>query len=68
MTDKFNVADMTCQHCVKTITSAIQALDASAKVDADLQTHVVTVASGLAAGQVLQAIQEAGYETSQAVA
>ncbi|MER2297366.1 heavy-metal-associated domain-containing protein [Pseudomonas promysalinigenes] len=58
----FNVQGMTCGHCVKAVTQAVQALDAQAKVDVDLAGKKVNVQSTLTAEQVLAAIREEGYQ------
>ena len=56
------VKDMTCGHCASTITKAVQALDASARVTIDLARHLVMVEANRAGAQELQdAIAEAGY-------
>jgi len=66
MTLEFLVPDMTCGHCVKSITSAVQAVEPSARVQADLASHRVTVSGTSRVEQVRQAIQDAGYETQPA--
>ena len=58
---KFNVPDMTCGHCVATITKAVKAVDPAAEVKADLGTKTVTVESGLPAAALAKALDEAGY-------
>ena len=58
----FEVNDMTCGHCVSTITKALKAADKDAKVQIDLATHRVQVDAVSADAQALaQAIQDAGY-------
>jgi copper chaperone len=58
----FEVQDMSCNHCVGAITRAIEAVDAEAKVTADLATHRVRVDSASADTATLAAaIEEAGY-------
>jgi copper chaperone len=58
----FEVNDMTCGHCVSTITKALPALDKNAKVEIDLARRLVQVQLGGADAQALiDAIQEAGY-------
>jgi copper chaperone len=53
---------MTCGHCVSTITKAVYALDAGAKVEVDLTQHLVHIDSGTTDPRRLsQAITEAGY-------
>ncbi|EKU28693.1 hypothetical protein C660_18666 [Alcaligenes sp. HPC1271] len=39
----FSVPDMTCGHCVRSITEAIQAVAPQATVSTDLEKHQVTV-------------------------
>jgi copper chaperone len=58
----FRVDDMTCGHCVSTITKAIKATDKDAKVTIDLAQHLVMVEPTEADAQELNdAITEAGY-------
>jgi copper chaperone len=58
----FEVNDMTCGHCVSTITKALKATDQEAKVQIDLATHRVQVEPVSAdAEELADAIQEAGY-------
>jgi copper chaperone len=58
----FEVNDMTCGHCVATITKAVQAVDAGAGVQADLAAHRVSITPAAAdAAQLRAAISEAGY-------
>jgi len=58
----FRVEDMTCGHCASTITQAIRALDSGARVEVDLQQHLVNIDSTGANVQALrEAIAEAGY-------
>ena len=58
----FNVQGMTCGHCVKAVTRAVQEQDAQATVEVDLPGKKVRVQSSLAAEQVLAAIREEGYQ------
>jgi copper chaperone len=58
----FEVNDMTCGHCVSTITKAMKAADKDAKVQIDLATHRVQVEPVSAdADELAQAIKDAGY-------
>ncbi|MDP1590468.1 MAG: heavy-metal-associated domain-containing protein [Prosthecobacter sp.] len=58
----FQVNDMTCGHCVSTITKAIKATDQDAKVQVDLASHRVDIEPGEAdAASLSDAIKEAGY-------
>jgi copper chaperone len=58
----FRVDDMTCGHCASAITKAVRAVDAGAKVEVDLQKHLVHIEPTEADGRELKdAIAEAGY-------
>jgi len=58
----FQVDDMTCGHCVRTITEAVMGADAGATVQIDLGSHRVEIEPALAdARQLHDAIAEAGY-------
>ena len=58
----FEVKDMTCGHCVSTITKAVRAADKDAKVQIDLATHLVQIEPTEAdAAELSDAIKEAGY-------
>lgn len=61
---KFNVPDMSCNHCTSAIEKAIKALDANAKVEFDLPSRSVAVGSVLDESAVSAAIKDAGYEAS----
>ncbi|MHC8301906.1 heavy-metal-associated domain-containing protein [Pseudomonas sp. ZS1P83] len=57
----FNVQGMSCGHCVKAITQALQARDPAASVRIDLAAKEVGVASALTVDQVIAVITEEGY-------
>ena len=57
----FNVEGMSCGHCVKAITKAVQAKDPAASVRVDLAAREVGVESALTAQRVIEAIREEGY-------
>lgn len=58
----FEVNDMTCGHCVSTITKALKAEDSNAKVQVDLSSHRVTIEPASASSEELRdAIAQAGY-------
>lgn len=58
----FIVQGMTCGHCSRAVTQAVQALDAQAQVNVDLAGKQVSVESELPAQRILAAIREEGYE------
>lgn len=57
----FNVQGMSCGHCVKAVTQAVQAKDPTASVRVDLAAKEVGVESALSADQVIDIISEEGY-------
>lgn len=58
---QLQVNDMTCGHCVATITKAVKALDAGAQIETDLATHRVRVETSQTGESVKEAIVAAGY-------
>ncbi|ANJ58512.1 copper resistance protein CopZ [Pseudomonas silesiensis] len=62
----FNVQGMSCGHCVKAITQALQSKDPAASVRIDLAAKEVGVESALTADQVIVLISAEGYEAKVA--
>lgn len=58
----FKVQGMTCEHCVKAVTGAVQAIDATAQVQVDLAAGEVRVHTSHPVDQVLEAIINEGYK------
>ncbi|HVN41429.1 MAG TPA: cation transporter [Steroidobacteraceae bacterium] len=56
-----NVEKMSCNHCVRSVTAAVQAVDPEAKVEVDLPTQTVRVTGRLDAEAAARAIREEGY-------
>ncbi|ARU04389.1 heavy metal transport/detoxification protein [Comamonas serinivorans] len=57
----FHVQGMSCSHCERAVTQAVQALDPQAQVTIDLASGRVEVASSQPAAALAQAIAQAGY-------
>ncbi len=58
----FEVNDMSCGHCVASITQAVKTVDPAAEVQVDLANHRVAIASTAAdAGRLGAAIAAAGF-------
>jgi len=58
----FEVKDMTCSHCVSSITKAVRSVDGGAKLQFDLAAHRVQIEPTETDVQGLhEAITEAGY-------
>jgi len=61
-----NIKGMTCGHCVKAVTRAIQELDPQATVSIDLAQGRAEIGTSADAGAIAAAIVEAGYEVLEA--
>ncbi len=53
--------DMTCGHCVKTVTQTAQRLDPQAQVQTDLATHRAVIETTVAREMLVKALAEEGY-------
>jgi copper chaperone len=62
----FNVQGMTCAHCVRAVTNAIQQEDSAAQVQVDLAKGEVRVQSQLDNEQVTGLIEHEGYTATPA--
>ncbi|MCC7095883.1 MAG: heavy-metal-associated domain-containing protein [Thermomonas sp.] len=56
-----NVENMSCQHCVNAVTRALQALDATARVEVDLASKQVRAHGQFSADAVIAALADADY-------
>lgn len=61
MNHTFQVQGMSCQHCVRAVEDAVQALDEQAQVKVDLPAGSVEIDSAQARETLAAAITEAGY-------
>jgi copper chaperone len=62
MAAKYKVSGMTCGGCVRSVTNAITARDATAKVQVDLTAGIVTVDGSLSEDTVKDAVEGAGFD------
>ena len=58
---EFQIPNMSCGHCVKAITEAVQAVDPAARVQADIPQHQVQVQTSAPREQLAAKLAEAGY-------
>jgi copper chaperone len=65
MTIELTLPDMTCGHCVKTVTQTAQRLDPAARVQADLATHRVTIDSSATQTAIEAALAAEGYPATR---
>jgi len=63
---QLRVKDMTCQHCVKTITKAVTAIDAEASLEADVDTKLVRIDSERPVAELMRVLDAAGYPATVA--
>jgi len=61
---EFTVNDMTCGHCVSSVTKAVKEADAAARCEIDLGTKRVRITSDQPADAFRTAIEEAGFTPS----
>ncbi len=65
-THQFDVRGMTCGHCERAVTAAVQQLDPAAQVRIDRAAHRVEVDSQQPREALAAAIAEEGYEVAAA--
>jgi len=58
---QFNIPQMSCGHCAKSVTEAVRQVDPQAKVDVDLAGKKVSVESQAERQEIARALGEAGY-------
>jgi copper chaperone len=58
---ELTLPDMSCGHCVQTVTRTVQRLDAQATLEIELAAHRVRIDSSLPAASFIEALAEAGY-------
>lgn len=61
----FTVPDMDCGGCVRSITEAIHKIDPEAKVEADLNTKLVSVGGTADSAVYATAIENAGFDVEK---
>lgn len=64
MNQTFNVQGMTCGHCERAVTQAVQSVDPQAQVTIDRPAGKVEVQSTQPREAIARAIAEEGYEVS----
>lgn len=64
----FIVSGMTCGHCARAVTAAVQGIDPAAKVEVDLGGKRVSIDSNADREALERAIEEAGYKVEQKAA
>jgi copper chaperone len=62
---RFNVPNMTCGGCVRSVTNAILSVDPTAEVTVDLPTREVTIATQTNEQALVTAFAKAGYRAER---
>ena len=57
----FSVPDMSCNHCVNTITEALEAVDDAIEVTPDLEKRSISIRTQAGDEAVMKALEDAGY-------
>jgi len=60
---EFEVNNMSCGHCVGSVTKAVKQIDPGAQVQVDLPSKKVSVQSNEDRATIAKALTEAGYPT-----
>lgn len=63
---ELDVKEMTCGHCVRSVTEAVKSIDPQASVQVDLERGRVSVDGTPSEGELIAALQEAGYPAAVA--
>lgn len=58
----FIVSEMTCGHCVKSITQAIQEQDANAELNFDLATKKVSISTTVSDDDLINLLDDVGFK------
>ena len=58
---KFQIDNMACGGCARSVTKAIQSVDPQAKVDIDLASKAVTVTSSATKAAIAATLEDVGY-------
>lgn len=58
---QFTIPNMACGGCARSVTKALQGVDADTKVEADLAAHTISVESPAAEAALRAALTAAGY-------
>lgn len=61
---ELKLPDMTCGHCVRTVTAAVQRVDAEARVEVDLAEHRVRIESTRPVQAFATALADEGYPSA----
>ncbi|MGQ5720357.1 heavy-metal-associated domain-containing protein [Pseudochrobactrum asaccharolyticum] len=58
---ELKIENMTCGGCAKSVTKAIQSVDANAKIETDPATRLVRIETTVSSDALQKVLEEAGY-------
>ncbi|ODU10714.1 MAG: heavy metal transporter [Rubrivivax sp. SCN 71-131] len=58
---EYDIAKLSCGHCVRAVTEAVQEVDPAARVEVDLGRKHVSIQTQAEAARIVAALAEAGY-------
>lgn len=58
---ELKIENMTCGGCAKSVTKAIQSVDANAKIETDPATRLVRIETAVSSDALQKVLEEAGY-------
>lgn len=58
---EYDIAKLSCGHCVRAVTEAVQEVDPAARVEVDLGRKHVSILTQAEAARIVAALAEAGY-------
>ena len=61
---EYDIAKLSCGHCVRAVTEAVQEVDPAARVEVDLGRKHVSILTQAEAARIVAALAEAGYPPS----
>jgi copper chaperone CopZ len=66
---QYRVPEISCEHCVRAITTELSGIDGVEVVRVDIPTKIVTVraAESVSDERIVEGIEEAGYEVAAGV-
>lgn len=63
---EFRIENMSCGGCARSVTKAIQSVDANARVDANPEARTIKVETSATPAALLHVLEEAGYPAKAA--
>jgi copper chaperone len=62
---ELTLPDMTCGHCVQTVTKTVQRIDPAARISTDLGTHNVRIEAQAPRERIVAALAAEGYPAQE---